>query len=215
MPIAALSAVVFLIGVELIDVKGMRKIWVQRPPEFWVALITAITVVGIGVEYGILIAMVLSLIEHVRRSYRCKNAVLALDERGGWRAFQVTTPEQARPGLLIYRFTHTMYYANAEQLSREVVELAKGAQPTLAWFCIDASAVADVDFTAAATLRHLHDILKMQGIRLVFCEIVDPVKAEMDRYELTDLLGKDAFYETINAVASAYDRRSAGSGDRK
>jgi hypothetical protein len=55
----------------------------------------------------------------------------------------------------------------------------------------------------------------MQGIRLVFCDIVDPVKAEMDRYELTDLLGKDAFYETINAVASAYDRRSAGSGDRK
>jgi len=213
MPIAALSAVVFVIGVELIDVKGMRKIWVQRPAEFWVALITAIAVVGVGVEQGILLAMVLSLIEHVRRSYRCKNAVLAPDEKGGWRAFPVSTPEQIQPGLLVYRFSHTMYYANTEQLSREVVELVNGAQPPLVWFCIEASAVADVDFTAASTLRDIHGTLKMQGIRLVFSEMIDLVKAELDRYELTDLFGKDAFYETINEVVSEYDKRSTGKKD--
>jgi high affinity sulfate transporter 1 len=215
MPTAVLAAVVFIIGVELIDVKGMRKIWAQRPPEFWVALVTAIAVVGVGIEQGILLAMVLSLIEHVRRSYRCKNAVLAPDERGGWRAFPVITPKQTRPGLLIYRFSHTMYYANAEQLSREVFELAEGAQPPLAWFCIEAEAVADVDFTAAATLRDIYGILKMQGIRLVFCETIDLVKGELDRYELTDLIGQDAFYETISDVISAYDKRSAGDEDRK
>jgi len=213
MPNAVLSAVVFMIGVELIDVKGMRKIWVQRPPEFWVALITAIAVIGAGVEQGILLAMVLSLIEHVRRSYRCKNAVLALDERGGLRALPVSTPKQTRPGLLIYRFSHTMYYANAEQLSREVVELANGAQPPLVWFCIYASAVADVDFTAAATLRSLYDILKQKGIKLVFSDVIDPVKAELDRYELTDLLGQDAFYDSIHALVSAYDNGPAGNKD--
>jgi sulfate permease, SulP family len=215
MPIAALSAVVFLIGVELIDVKGMRKILVQRPPEFWVALITAIVVIGFGVEQGIFLAMVLSLIEHVRRSYRSKNAVLAPDEKGGWRALPVTTPQQSRPGLLVYRFSHTMYYANAEQLSREVVELANGAQPPLVWFCIYASAVADVDFTAASTLRDIYGILEKQGVRLVFSDVIDPVKAELDRYELTDLFGKDALYDTINAVVSAYDNRTAGDKNRK
>ncbi len=214
MPIAALSAVVFMIAVELIDVKGMRKIWVQRPPEFWVALITAIVVVGVGVEQGILLAMVLSLIEHVRRSYRCKNAVLAPDKTGGWRALPVSSPEQIRPGLLVYRFSHTMYYANAEQLSMEVVELANKAQPPLVWFCIEASAIADVDFTAASTLRDIHGILKIQGVRIVFSEMIDIVKAELDTYELTDLFGKDAFYDTINAVVSAYDKRSAGNEGR-
>lgn len=215
MPIAVLSAVVFLIGVELIDVKGMRKIWVQRPSEFWVALITAIVVVGVGVEQGIVLAMVLSLIEHVRRSYRSKNVVLALDEKGDWRVLPVITPEQIRPGLLVYRFAHTMYYANAEQLSREVIELAKGAEPPLDWFCIDASAVADVDFSAAATLREIYGVLKGQGIRLVLAEVVDLVKAELDRYELTDLIGKDAFYETISEVVSTYDKKPAGDEARK
>ena len=40
MPEAVLSSVVFLIGVELVDIKGMRTIYAQRPAEFWVALIT-------------------------------------------------------------------------------------------------------------------------------------------------------------------------------
>ena len=215
MPNAVLSAVVFLIGVELIDVKGMRKIWIQRPSEFWVALITALVVIFVGVEQGIILAMVLSLMEHVRRSYRSKNDIVVPDKTGGLRVLPVTAPEQVRPGLLMYRFAHTMYYANAQQLYEQVVNLANGAQPPLVWFCIEASAVADVDFTAASTLRDIHGILKRQGIRLVFCDVIDLVKAELDRYELTDLFGKDAFYGTINEVLSAYDKRSTDNEDRK
>jgi sulfate permease, SulP family len=208
MPDAVLSTVVFLIGVELIDLKGMRKIWVQRPSEFWVALITAIVVIFVGVQQGIILAMVLSLIEHVRRSYRSKNVIVVPDKTGGWRFLQVTAPEQVRPGLIVYGFAHTMYYANAQQLFEQVVSLANGAQPPLVWFCIEASAVADVDFTAASTLREIYGILKSQGIRLVFCDVIDLVKAELDRYELSDLFGKNAFYGTINAVVDAYDKRS-------
>ncbi|HXW68304.1 MAG TPA: SulP family inorganic anion transporter [Dissulfurispiraceae bacterium] len=207
LPDAVLSAVVFLIGLELIDVQEMRKIWIQRPSEFWVALITALVVIFVGVEQGIVLAMVLSLIEHVRRSYRSKNDVVVSDKTGGWRLLPVTAPEQMRPGLLVYRFAHTMYYANAQQLSEQVVGLSNRAQPPLVWFCIEASAVADVDFTAASTLRDIHDILKSQGIRVVFCQVIDLVKAELDRYELAELFGEDAFYGTINAVVNAYDKR--------
>src|SRR5208283_2969606 len=212
MPNAVLSAVVFMIGVELIDLKGMRKIWVQRRSEFWVALITALVVIFIGVEQGILLAMVLSLIEHVRRSYRSKNVIVVPDKTGGFRVMPVTAPEQVRPGLLVYRFAHTIYYANAQQLYEQVIGLSSRAQPPLVWFCIEASAIADVDFTAASTLREIHGILKRQGTRLVFCQVINLVKAELDRYELTDLFGEDAFYTTVNAVIRAYDKRSADTG---
>jgi len=180
-----------------------------------VALMTAVVVVFVGVEQGILLAMVLSLMEHVRRSYRSQNVVLAPDKMGGWQAVPVTTPEQLRPGLLVYRFAHTMYYANAPQLSEQVADLVNGAEPPLAWFCIEASAVADVDFSAAATLREIHGILTGQGIRLVCADVVDLVKAELDRYALTDLIGKDAFYATVSDVVSAYDQKSAGSEARQ
>jgi len=85
MPDAVLSAVVFLIGIDLIDVKGMHSIFVRSRSEFWVALFTALMVVFFGVEQGILLAIVLSLIVHTRRGYRPKNAVLVPTESGVWR----------------------------------------------------------------------------------------------------------------------------------
>ncbi|MGD9083421.1 MAG: SulP family inorganic anion transporter, partial [Desulfobacterales bacterium] len=148
MPEAVLSAVVFLIGVDLIDLKGIRKIFSQRRSEFWVALITALMVVFVGVEQGILLAIVLSLIDHTRRGYRPKNAVLVPAESGAWRAQPVATKAQAVPGLLIYRFTHSMYYANSQQLSEEILDLVNSAEPPLRWFCLDAAAVGSTCQTA-------------------------------------------------------------------
>ena len=68
----------------------------------------------------------------------------------------VSSHAQAIPGLMIYRFHHSMYYANAEHFSQEVLELVNSAQPPLSWFCIDATAMDDVDFSAAATLRETY-----------------------------------------------------------
>jgi MFS superfamily sulfate permease-like transporter len=92
-------------------------------------------------------------------------------------------------------------------LSQEVVDLANDAHPPLVWFCIEASAVADVDFTAAATLRSLHGILKEKGIRLIFADVFDEtVRTELERYELIDLIGKDGFYSSLGELLRAYDK---------
>ena len=210
MPEAVLSAIVFLIGVDLIDVKGMRSIFAQRRSEFWVALITTLMVVFVGVEQGILLAMALSLIDHTRRGYHPKNAVLVQNDAGSWHAQPVSTMSQAAPGLLIYRFTHSMYYANTQLLTEEITGLANKAKPPLRWFCIDASAVDDVDFSAAETLRTLHGILDEKGIRLVVAQVMEDVKAR-SRRELGQLFGKDAFFDTLGDVMTAY-RQQTGTG---
>jgi SulP family sulfate permease len=204
MPVAVLSAVVFLICVDLIDVKGMRRIYRERPWEFWVALITAATVVLVGVKQGILLAMFLSLLSHTRHGYRPKNAVIVAARSGGWKAQPVHTQAQLLPGLLVYRFSHGMYYANAELLSEQVTRLAQEAKPPLAWFCIDAAAVDDIDFSAAETLRFLSASLKEQGIRLIFSEVSEEVYAQLERSGITDLVGQDAFYATGGAMINAY-----------
>jgi SulP family sulfate permease len=203
MPEAALSAVVFLIGIELIDLTGMRRVFAQRRSEFWVALITALMVVFVGVEQGILLAIVLSLIDHTRRGYRPKNVVLLPGRSGGWEPQPVTTGAQALPGLLIYRFTHSMYYANSQQLSEELSDLASRAKPPLRWLCIDASAVDDVDYTAAETLRSVSGLLQEKGVRLVVAQVLADVK-ERSRHELKQLFGDDAFYDTLQDVVADF-----------
>ena len=203
MPEAVLAAVVFLIGVDLIDIAGMKKIYRERRSEFWVALITALMVIVVGVEQGIILAIVLSLIDHTRRGYRPKNALLCPTDSGVMKPQPVASGVQALPGLVIYRFTHSMYYANAEQLSEEITQLANSADPPLRWLCLDASAVDDVDFSAAETLRSLYCRLKEKGIRLVVAQVMDDV-AEVSRYHLDRLFGADAFYKTLDDVLDAY-----------
>ncbi len=84
LPIAALAAVVFLIAVELIDVRGMRRILAVRRHEFAVALVTATAVVVLGVEPGIVVAVVASIIDHLRHSYHPRNSVLVKSAAGHW-----------------------------------------------------------------------------------------------------------------------------------
>jgi hypothetical protein len=62
----------------------------------------------------------------------------------------VATPAAALPALVLYRFTHSLYYANAEQLSIEAGQLLHLGPPPVAWFCMDMTAVDDVDFSAAS-----------------------------------------------------------------
>lgn len=206
MPEAALSAIVFLIGLGLIDYAGMSKVYQQRPSEFWVALITALTVVVVGVQQGILLAIALSLIEHTRHGYRPRNAVLVPGKLGGRQPEPVATAAQAAPGLVIYRFTHSLYYANCKQFSDEIAFLASSAEPRLRWLCLDASAIDDVDFSAAETLRSVHAKLEASGVRMVVAEAMADVKTQTS-YRFRELFGDDALYEHLEDVVKQYRRQ--------
>jgi len=206
MPEAVLSAIVFLIGVGLIDLAALRRVFEQRRSEFWVALITALTVVVVGVQQGILLAIALSLIEHTRYGYRPKNAVLVPGESGGRQPQPVATAAQAAPGLVIYRFSHSLYYANCRQLSDEISFLANSTEPPLRWICLDASAVDDVDYSAAETLRSVHAKLKARGIRLVVAEVMEDLKSKTG-YRFQELFGEDAFYDHLEDVVKQYRRQ--------
>jgi len=184
----------------------MRRVFAQARGEFYVALITAATVVLVGVEQAILLAIVLSLIEHVRRGYRPKNGVVVHDDIRGWRTAPLDQAAHAVPGLLIYRFNHGLYYANAERFSEEILELSKTEPSPVSWICVDAAAIADVDYSAGATLQQVYNELKERNIRLVFVELNDDVRAQFDTYGFTDLTGKEAFYTTLGELVDAYRR---------
>ena len=85
--------------------------------------------------------------------------------------------------------------------------LVSTADPPLRWLCIDASAVDDVDYSAAETLRSLHAILKDKGIRLVIANVLEDVEAQSS-YQMLQLFGEDAFYATVEAAVKDYRRQN-------
>jgi high affinity sulfate transporter 1 len=207
MPNAVLSSVVFLIGVELVDVKGMNGILRVRMDEFVIAAGTAVLVIVLGVEQGIVGAVVVSMIAHLRRSYRPNDSVLIL-RAGSVKAAPVTPGVFTIPGLIVYRFTNSLYYANASHFHTEILELVDSAQPKVEWLCIDCAAVYDIDYTGERLLHDLHPELVDRGVRVVLSEVPDVVRHLLDRYGLTDLIGEDGIFETVVEVIAAFHARA-------
>jgi MFS superfamily sulfate permease-like transporter len=70
LPRCVLGAIVFIIAIKLVNLRGLASIRRESPGEYALAVITAVVVVGVGVEQGIVLAMVLSLLRIVGHSYR-------------------------------------------------------------------------------------------------------------------------------------------------
>jgi sulfate permease, SulP family len=202
LPVATLASIVLVIAVELVDVRALRRILAARADEFAVAMITAIAVVVLGVGPGIALAVVASMIDHLRISCAPPTAVLVPDARAVLRPVAVTPEARTAPGLVLYRFTNTLYYANVQRLADDVHRLLGGRDP-LRCFCLDCVAVGDVDYTAGTVLRQVHDVLAARGVRLAFSEVSGEVRAELDRYGITRLVGPDGYFDTPMGVLAA------------
>lgn len=211
LPLAALATVVFLIGVDLVDIPGMRRIYRARPEEFVIAVLTTAAVVFIGVEQGVLLAIVASVVNHLRHSYSPRSSLLVKSAAGHWQSLPVTPGGRTSDGLIIYRFGSGLYFANAARLAADVnALLAQGERP--AWFCLDCAAIGDVDYTAAAVLTQIRDRLAGRGTRLALSGAVEPVVRQLTRYGLVDKLGPGAFFDTAGEALEAFRAGPATTG---
>jgi high affinity sulfate transporter 1 len=199
LPVAALAAVVFLIAVELVDVAGLRHILATRRHEFAVALLTTVAVVALGVEQGIVVAVVASIVDHLRHSYSPLNSVLVKSPEGHWRATPVNPGARTEPGLAVYRFGTSLYYANAARFAADVIALA-GHGDELRWLVIDWAAIGDVDYTASTVLVKVVERLHERHVGLVFSSVLGPVKRQLDRYGIS----ADACYDTPGEALEAF-----------
>ena len=203
LPDAALAAVVFLIAVQLIDVKEMRHIRATRKRESAVALLTTVAVVVLGVEYGIALAVVASIIDHLRHSYSPLNSILIKSPAGHWHATPVAPGARTEAGLVVYRFGTSLYYANAAKLVDDVTTLASHGSP-LRWMVVDCAAIGDVDYTASTVLVKVVEHVHQRHARLVLTSVLDPVRQQLDRYGICAVLGPDAFYDTPGQALEAF-----------
>jgi high affinity sulfate transporter 1 len=212
LPIAALAAIVFLIAAGLIDVTGMRRILACRRHEFAIALLTTAAVVMLGVEEGIVLAVVASVIDHVRHTYQPFNSVLVKSPAGHWQAAPVLPGARTEPGLVIYRFGTSLYYANASRLIDDVTALTAQGSP-LRWMVLDGAAIGDVDYTASTVLTRVIEHLRKRHIRLAVSSILGPVREQLDRYGISAALGPGAYYDTPGEALQAFHATEGVTGE--
>lgn len=209
MPEAVLAAIVFVIGAGLIDVRGLRRIRGRRFSEFVIALITAVVVFGVGVEQGIVLAVVLSILEIIRRAYRPTDFVIGKG-KGGRRLYVPAEPgAQSLPGLVVFRFDSQLFYANASRFVDDVKAVFAGAPEPVRWLVLDCSAIDDIDYSAGIALTQLVEFVHQSGAHFGIVRADAGLLSTLQTYGVLETFSGDRVFEGLGAVFKAYEQTRA------
>ena len=205
-PQAALGALVIYAAVMLIDVDDFRRLWSFRRSEFWLAIITTAGVLVVGVLYGVLVAVGLSVLLLLWEVARPHSAALGfVPDLAGMHDVDDFPDAWEEPGLLIFRYDSPLFFANAENFLSHARSML-GQREDVQWFALQCEAIIEIDSTGVDALVTLADELEREQVVFAL------VRAKMD---LQDLLARTPVmdrvgghvYPTLPTLVAAYRAR--------
>jgi len=204
MPVAVLAAIVFMIGLGLVDVKGLRRISAARMSEFVIAVVTAIVVFSWGVEEGIILAIALSVIELVRRAYTPSDFLVGVN-KGGEPVYTPAQPgSESLPGLLVFRFDSRLFYANASLFVDRIQELIAAAPTPVLWLILDCSSIGDIDYSASLNLTGLIEALHEQKRVFALADVDPQLMKVLVKLETLEHFDNAHIYATVPEAVAAF-----------
>jgi high affinity sulfate transporter 1 len=204
MPKSVLAGIVFLIGVDLIDITGLKRILSRRKDEFVIAVVTAVVVCAVGVEQGIILAIVVSIIDIIRRQYQPKDFVVGLSNAGEPTYTKAEPGTQSEPGLLVFRYDAQLFYANANSFVDDIQQLIEAAPTPVRWLVLDASTLDDVDYSAGLSLNGLLDYLDAKKVTFALARADTNLVATLTAYGLKDRIPDEHIFGNLVDAVDAF-----------
>ena len=204
LPDATLAAIIVTGAVRLLDPDQWRSLARSSRTEVVSAALTVLTVVNVGVLQALVAAVALSLLDVIRRVSRPNDAVL------GWSTSERRyadvdhdTTAAVTPGVVVYRFSDRLFFANVHFFERRVWSAVNAAPGPTRHVVLDMAGVPGIDATAATGLRELHHGLSARHVSLEIARATDPLETAMQRLGLVELIGADHFHGTVTAAVEA------------
>lgn len=211
-PEAALAAVVCSIGLHLIKIDQLKDIWHTHKAEFGIALLALVAVALLGVQQGVMIAVLASLVERLRREYRPYDDILLRDRIiDSWAADRIKGSHKitSRPaGMLIYHFDSDLFFENATFFSRRMKEAIAGAKDPVTCVILDAGSMSNIDYTGVEALKRIFERLIADNVRCGIAHVSPGLRKMLDTYGVTELIGTKSIYGSLReAVRSQPNAR--------
>jgi len=199
-PKAALAAIILVAITPLIKLRGIISTWKYDKSDGMAELTTLIGVLIFGIEEGITIGVLITILCYLRRTSHPHIAVVGRiadsDHFRNIKRHQVETWKN----LLLIRVDENISFANVSYIMHFIEEETQ-TNPDLKHVILIFSSVSHIDRTAFEAIENLIHSLKNKSILLNLSEVKGPV---MDKLQQTDFLnhlkpGK-VFFQTIEAV---------------
>jgi len=203
LPTTILSAIIMVAVFGLIDFKEAKHLWKTDKKDFALFIITAICTLGLGIEEGILIGAVLSLLVVIYTISYPHTAVLGrAPNKNIYRNLERFDDVQAIPKTLIVRLDARLYFANINYF-KDFVWNQLDAYPDTRYFILDAKAINGLDSSGAHFLPDFIAELKENNIEFYIANVKGIVRDVLSKAELLDKIGYDKIFNNIDEAVKA------------
>ena len=203
LPKAVLASIIMVAVFGLIDIKEAKFLWRVKRKDFYLMLVAFLATLSLGIEQGILVAVVISLILVIHRSAYPHIAVLGqLPGTTHYRNIDRYPDAVTIPGVIIIRIDAALYFANIEFVKDFLRKLELQSEVPIKAVIIDASGINDIDASAVHGLMDIVKEYQSRGIKLYFANVKGPVLDVMKRAGLVDMLGENAFFMDVHTAVS-------------
>ena len=211
LPQATLAAIIISAVIGLVDWGGFRELWRIDQGDAQLAILGFVGVCVLGVLPGIVTAVLASLLALVRRVYRPRIAVLgrasgeaSLDEDFLFRSIDRHPEYQTMPGLVLFRFSNELFFANASFFRDQTLRLVAESNPPARTVLVDAAPISHLDSTAVAMLKELIDVLATAGVTFELARTTASLNDALARSGLVDRIGAARIHRSVHTGVQAF-----------
>jgi len=203
-PLATLAAILIFVALRLFRVRDLIAIARFNLFEFGLAAVTLLTVVLVGVEQGIGVAVGLAILDRIRLSARPQLHVLGrLPGTTSWQRSALDPSAEQVPGIMVALFATPIWYANAVRFRDEVSEALAHAPGPVRVFVLDTIGMSDIDFTGTSAMSQVIDLCEREDIAFGIARSGVHLHDSLRRSGLAARIGEDHFFTSVNEAVTA------------
>ena len=196
LPKAALAAIIVTSVRRLIDIKEAGRVYkLRRADGVALTLTFLLTLLG-GLEQGIILGALFSLLSFVRRTaYPDITELGYVEEEDAFLGLRSHPEAKTYPRVLIVRFDASLYYANVPFLEEWLLSVV-AERSDLEWIVIDCRGMNTIDVTAIESLENLVSEYRSRGITVLFTHANLPVRERLKKADREVEFSENASYQT-------------------
>jgi len=199
LPLSVLAALIIVACLNLLDFRSIWRTWTYSRADGVTAIATFLSVLILGVQWGVLAGVVLAMVLHIRMSL-APHMPLVGRFRGTEHyrdagKFNVETIKTVKT----LRIDDSLYYANARYLEDRVATIAS-EHPEMTDLILMCTGVSHIDASALSSLTEINRRLKGLDARLHLSSMQSVVRERLYRSDFLEKLSGNVYLSQHEAM---------------
>lgn len=205
LPKTVLAAIIIVAVFRLVNVKDAHFLWKANNLDFWLLIATFLSTLILGIEYGILVGVGLSLVVLIYRTSRPHVAELGkVPSSDFYRNKNRFNEVLLEEDILVFRFDAQLFYANASYFREQLENMVEAKGDSLKLIVLDGESINRVDSTGVEMLKQQIVYYHKRGIIFYFAGIKGPVRDALFKAGMLDVITIHHFFMRANGAVTFY-----------